>query len=167
MTPALRFGVIHERNFKFLRSLLKSKVATLGMGVSLKTAKRRACGETLQERGSKGGRRGFSGTSRIERAWSCPGRPPPASPTARSRARRCGAFVVSVLREPPMPEEHLLTGWSNHVTRSVPKPPKLHEPKKPAISSNYRNGKKENRSRCAKILQYWEKRFHILAEHCA
>jgi len=61
---------------------LKSKIEALGMGVSLKTAKRRVCGETLQEWGSKGGRRGFTGTSRIDRAWSCPGRPPPASPIA-------------------------------------------------------------------------------------
>jgi hypothetical protein len=35
------------------------------MGVSLKTENEDSAGETLQERGSKGGRRGFTGTSRI------------------------------------------------------------------------------------------------------
>jgi NAD(P)-dependent dehydrogenase (short-subunit alcohol dehydrogenase family)/acyl dehydratase len=44
--------------------------------------KRRSCGEDCATPGSKGGRRGFTGTSRIDRAWLFPGQPPPASPRA-------------------------------------------------------------------------------------
>jgi hypothetical protein len=54
------------------------------MGVSLKTENEDSAGETVQERGSKGGRRGFTGTLRIDLPWVFPGAPPPASPIAQS-----------------------------------------------------------------------------------
>jgi len=39
-------------------------------------------GEDYIERGSEGGRRGFSGTSMQGPRWGFPGSPPPASPMA-------------------------------------------------------------------------------------
>ncbi|MBN2034900.1 MAG: hypothetical protein JW836_16665 [Deltaproteobacteria bacterium] len=55
------------------------------MGVSLKTEKRRVFGvEHENTRGGKGGRRGFTVTSRIDLFGRYPGRPPPASPFAQS-----------------------------------------------------------------------------------
>jgi hypothetical protein len=37
MRPALRFGVIHERNFRFLRSVLKKLLSGMGaVGISFR-----------------------------------------------------------------------------------------------------------------------------------
>jgi hypothetical protein len=76
------------------------------MGVSLKTENEDSAGETVQERGSKGGRRGFTGTSRIDLAWIVPR-------TISARLTDCPKLntVVwqlrcSVLRETPMPDAH-------------------------------------------------------------
>jgi len=76
-------------HFSFLKEAQVSS-----MGVPLKTEKRSEGGEILQIPGSKVGRRGLTGTSRMALSRLFPGSPPPASPGAQNWTRRCGFFVL-------------------------------------------------------------------------